>query len=1255
MQIVIFFQITSQHKDDDYYVETDESQSSDESEHLSSASLSSEVDIAKVEDHSEEEMRPVSETSFPSDVSIAGSDQGHIETSSEKSSSNGQPVVNMPMSRHPKPPTPIATPRCSSPPSNIFLASNNNTVSEAISNATNHKDQDQTTTSSTFEDVTAQELFFNIEQLTLQAKESFDFASKVRQQSLRTANVNREKLSNVGKSVVDNFTTTSKKLEFFKALASSTSTATTKPIKPKSMTTCKQEDNADQTTANAGLSSPSSLVKIAKPIKLDLHSNIEPITTTSSSSSSSGLLKNTRDDDNSLEIISTQHQQAFSKLKMDSSPASSKRPVSPKYDIAFPQSNLNDIASPRPSSRIPKRNCLTNQQQNHTTPPMSPSVCLSLPTEDQTEEDLLTTTTGAKKIINSEMDENRASTLPRSSGSTANHGHHHSKIKDTPSTRFLDEHHPGLTRSNSTHSNVSSYSQTTQEIFSSISSDLSGLATQTSSLLESMFGYQSTVAQTNTGSGIMHRSQWNSDKYAAISQENNLSIKDAVDRVLLGEGVGWLKLNRLKRLMEEEMHRSLLLNYLQKKLGQHMTRDGHIEDSGVDRLVWKGLLRLITALIHGLEYSLSFGYGSNISVGIASAFQLLELVHTHYWSPAENLGISNAGSPTIITYDDHSSSSSVLSTTDNKAPNVYLEVMKAKAAAGLQRTGSNDSAGSSTIHDNAFETESETETETGSFVVNPKVIAGNSAKSNNLYPRRSVVSEGGELESMSSHHQFDSASVAKLVPKKSVLSGKYRFRGGTLAPVFEQESNQAIERSYLFETIVPLTHIKLSPNTSPMTTPQSRRSSAANLTVGSTSPSYLWHDMQFWEDLFCDTVAQERDLIGMNSGAQELLERYQALAENEKRVLENDEDRLLSVILYNLAAFMLLMQVKNSDNVYSSTLLVFFFKVKKSSIRQKIQRLMGKCHLGLVHSVEINHLLDHLEYLEGNDVDLKPLPSRQMCRRTFTVFAGTDNQGELLFMEVREDGLIIRSAKGALVERWFYDEIVNMTFSPRTKVLCLWRRSGGLTELKKYHTKKCRDLYYCTKDAMESAAQRGNFGGYDTPTNASTPTLGSRRRGSSNNSRRGSNNSASILDPSPHTGPGGSPGRKPLDVGGDYPVEDLTTNEGCLLQVCMEGISLLFAKREEFIRLSHIRKCFTQKGNIFVVEEFHAGSRSVHQRKFATKLADQICYSVLCVFSYVAAGQQKKRAGHLQTTHRAAPILPNTRSKTQSSSSVPLQ
>ena len=214
--------------------------------------------------------------------------------------------------------------------------------------------------------------------------------------------------------------------------------------------------------------------------------------------------------------------------------------------------------------------------------------------------------------------------------------------------------------------------------------------------------------------------------------------------------------------------------------------------------------------------------------------------------------------------------------------------------------------------------------------------------------------------------------------------------------------------------------------------------------------------------------------------------------------------------------------------------------------------------------------------------------------------------------------------------------MVNMTFSPRNKVLCLWRRSAGVTELKKYHTKKCRDLYYCIKDAMESAALRGTVSMPDSRAGTPTSSTGSGRR----SSRRDSTLSQ-LLEPKP-----GGP-KKPLDVGGDYPVEDLATNEGCLLQVCMEGISLLFAKREEFIRLAHIRKCFTQKSSIFVVEEYHAGSKAVMQRKFATKLADQICYSVLCVFSYVAVGQQNRQRAQSKLVKKTRNIRP------RSTSSVP--
>ena len=968
-----------------------------------------------------------SDASFPSDVSVAGSE---LETGSEKSLS----------SKGPKPPTPTVTPRCSTPLSNIFT-----------------KVSEENQAEPSLDDLTAQEIFFNIEQLTQQAKESFDFTRKV----------NRERLSNVGKSVVDNISS-SKKLEFFKALTGST-IKQPPPPPPKKDIEAEPETPPEENCKNGHAVAP-----------------------------------------------------------LPMSP--------PRYDIAFPKSNLADIASPRPSSRIPKKNLKVDKSSND--------------------------------VENDNFLEQKAATLPRTT-------------IETTTSRFLAEHHPQLSRSNSTLSNASTYSQTTQDLFSSISSDLSGLATQTTSLLESMFGY----------SGYQ-RTESSPPPYGqrfTVSAENNILIKDAVDRVLMGEGIGWLKYNRMKKMMEEEMHRSLLLNYLQRKFGQHLTRDGHIEDLCLGKPVWKGVARLLSAIIQGLEVSFANSPSSNLS-GLASAFQLLELIHTHYWSPAENMGISHATSPIVQT---------------EARGRLRLQ------HPDLERVGSNESAGSSTLQDNAFETESESGslTETGSLVAARPAQLSQS----NMIPRRSVLSEG-EVDNMTA-----SLYMEKQLPKKSVLSSGYRFRSGTLENVNGTE--EWMEKSYLFEYFIPLRPILLSSPTS---------ESAEKKSVGISNPSFMWENLQFWEDLFCDTVAQERHLIGMDSGADELLDRYKALAENEKRVLETDEDRLLSVILYNLTAFMVLMQVK------------------KANIKQKVQRLMGKCHLGLVHSVEINDLLTSLDYLEGNDVDLKPLPSRQMCRRTFTVHAGTDTSGPLLFMEVREDGLIIRSVKGMILERWFYDEMVNMTFSPRNKVLCLWRRSGGLTELKKYHTKKCRDLYYCIKDAMESAALRGTN---DSSSHAGTPTstMSSRRRSGSNNSRRNSSNSSisQLLEPIA-TGP-----KKPLDVGGDYPVEDLATNEGCLLQVCMEGISLLFPKREEFIRLAHIRKCFTQRGSIFVVEEFHSGSKGVIQRKFGTKLADQICYSVLCVFSYVAVGQQNRQRVQNKLMN-AKKNAARRAMRTQSSSSVPL-
>lgn len=92
----------------------------------------------------------------------------------------------------------------------------------------------------------------------------------------------------------------------------------------------------------------------------------------------------------------------------------------------------------------------------------------------------------------------------------------------------------------------------------------------------------------------------------------------------------------------------------------------------------------------------------------------------------------------------------------------------------------------------------------------------------------------------------------------------------------------------------------------------------------------------------------------------------------------------------------------------------------------------------------------------GNDIDLKPLGSRMLNRQSFSIHQGVDASGPLRFMEVRDDGLVLRSMAGVIIERWWFERLVNMTYSPKTKVLCLWRRNGGQTQLYKYHTRKVR-------------------------------------------------------------------------------------------------------------------------------------------------------------------------------------------------------
>eukprot|EP00094_Tigriopus_californicus_P007677 TCALIF_07393-PA protein Name:"Similar to rab3-GEF MAP kinase-activating death domain protein (Drosophila melanogaster)" AED:0.23 eAED:0.14 QI:0/0.48/0.46/0.88/0.96/0.96/26/0/2175 len=781
---------------------------------------------------------------------------------------------------------------------------------------------------------------------------------------------------------------------------------------------------------------------------------------------------------------------------------------------------------------------------------------------------------------------------------------------------------PGLIRSNSTLSTTSNVSQTTQEFLMSLGSDLSGLASTTSTLFGDLFGRRGLAERSSL---IRHPSskqkQEDISRYQeqfsdfqrnpTITPDNHSFIKDIVDQVFQGDGISWLKHNRLRKLMEDESHRMLAISKLNRALDGRSGPDDHMTDVCVDRAVWKGLLKIVLAIVHGLEVSVS-----NSSVGgLTSAFHVLAIAHTHYWARDPSMESSTsvssglrassltstpcgsrdnlhkiASGPTIgvgplpllqkrssqmelgtckLIHDNlNSPSGSSQNSGESDSISGQSDLLKFAKRNPLSIRGQSIESSTSYPEETESDSQSMTCSETGSFMVNPAFRCV--TKSGHHADIRSVVSDSeidpNHFPPINIKGNGVSPDIGVLLRKSSLSSG-FRFHGGALYTTVEPSARES-GKIFIFEGIL-----------------QSQRGSARRGSLSLGGGSYIWDCDQFWEDMFCDSVAHERDVVGMDTGAGEMMERYRNLSGTERKRLEQDEDRLLSTMLYNMVAYMVMMSIEKKD------------------IKKKARRLLGKSHIGLIHSQEINQLLDQIQNLTGNDIDLKPLPSRQMNRQTFSVHLGTDVSGDLQFLEVREDGLVLRTINGAISDRWFFERLVNMTYSPRTKVICLWRRSGGQTQLHKFHTKKCKVLYYCIKEAMERAAAKG-------------------------------------------TGMSGLN----MELGGEFPVEDLNTGEGGLLQVCMEGIGLLFATTKFFVRLDHIRKCFTQKGGVFVLEEFSkcisngCEINTVRVIKVTmlyrsqkppsySAAADQICYSVLCVFSYVAAGQkQQKRPSSVSST-----------------------
>ncbi|NWS74543.1 MADD protein, partial [Crotophaga sulcirostris] len=697
------------------------------------------------------------------------------------------------------------------------------------------------------------------------------------------------------------------------------------------------------------------------------------------------------------------------------------------------------------------------------------------------------------------------------------------------------------------------------------------------------------------------------------SSENQQFLKEVVHNVLDGQGVGWLNMKRVRRLLESEQLRVFVLSKLNRTIqSEEDARQDVIQDVEISRKVYKGMLDLLKCTVLSLEQS----YANAGLGGMASVFGLLEIAHTHYYNkePEKRKRSPTDGSVTPVGKDFALSPRAepkparqlLVPQLIPKAPspagrgprefdtrslkeenfiasielwNKHQEVTKQKslektrpegvkhfdlgetdekksqisADSGLSLTSGSQKSDFDSIPSGGpavmvRSTSQDSEVSTVVSNSSGETLGADSDLSSNAGDGPSVENGGnltGSRGTVSDSEIETNSATSSIFAKSHTLKQNVKDGKGSTSGRGPEDGNQ---RVYLYEGLLGRDKGSV----------WDQLEDAAMETFSmSKERSTLWDQMQFWEDAFLDAVMLEREGRGMDQGPQEMIDRYLSLGEHDRKRLEDDEDRLLATLLHNMIAYMLMI------------------KVNKNDIRKKVRRLMGKSHVGLVHSQQINDILDKLANLNGRELPVRPSGSRHIKKQTFVVHAGTDTTGDIFFMEVCDDCIVLRSNIGTVYERWWYEKLINMTYCPKTKVLCLWRRNGQETQLNKFYTKKCRELYYCVKDSMERAAARQQS-----------------------------------IKPGP-------------ELGGEFPVQDMKTGEGGLLQVTLEGINLKFMHSQVFIELNHIKKCNTVRG-VFVLEEFVPETKEVVSHKYKTPMAHEICYSVLCLFSYVAAIRGKE-------------------------------
>ncbi|XP_010780916.1 MAP kinase-activating death domain protein isoform X7 [Notothenia coriiceps] len=648
------------------------------------------------------------------------------------------------------------------------------------------------------------------------------------------------------------------------------------------------------------------------------------------------------------------------------------------------------------------------------------------------------------------------------------------------------------------------------------------------------------------------------------TSENQQFLKEVVQSVLDGQGVGWLNMKKVRRLLENEQLRVFVLSKLNRTVqSEDDARQEVIRDVEVSRKVYKGMLDILKCTVSSLEHSYTnAGLG-----GMASVFSLLEIARTHYQTKDPE---KRKQSPTDSA-DSPGSKESSTGRMETARPQNLLNVphlqvphhAMGKGARHFDTRSLNEENFIASIelwskHQDKQKAMEKPQRSDGAKQQRPQVTdaeekksqisadSGLSVSGSQKSDTESVTSSEPPILTRSTSQDSEASTVISnssgetLGADSDLSSTAGDGLGGRRTAHLTQSrgtlSDSEIETNPATSSVFGKPHT-LKPTAKepavaaakgPPALPVEDISMRIYLCEGllGKERSTLWDQVQFWEDAYLDAVMLEREGMGMDQGPQEMIERYLSLGDHDRKRLEDDEDRLLATLLHNMIAFMLMI------------------KLNKNDVKKKVRRLMGKSHIGLTYSQEINETLDKLPNLNGRELAIRPSGSRHIKKQTFVVHAGTDTTGDIFFMEVCDDCIVLRSNIGTVYERWWYEKLINMTYCPKTKVLCLWRRNGQETQLNKFYTKKCRELYYCVKDSMERAAARQQS-----------------------------------IKPGP-------------ELGGEFPVQDMKTGEGGLLQVTLEGINLKFMHSQVFIELSHIKKCNTVKG-VFVLEEFVPETKEV--------------------------------------------------------------